>query len=423
MKNIRLILLLLLAVLMMCSCDAGETARQIADYVESEIDLVRGEWDDIVEFWGYEVTPTDRIVTPMAIYTASDTEAEPTLVTQRHIEIVESAYNSAARTVIFSSGNVDLSDKSGILAEADVRGYTRVARTRSRNIEAVAASLAEAGIEYSTVVKKNPAPAGEVFAVEFAGKSDSEAYYINSSTAVTLYVSAEKTATMSEPGPMTVYITYDDGPSAKSTVQLLDVLDTYGVKAAFFTLGNAVEKNPELARQIAERGHVLACHSVTHDYEKIYASSDALVAEVVEWEQIVADAGVTLGAKMFRFPGGSVSKYLTDSMAEDIKTRLASMGYAVYDWNIVSNDSLLYMREDGEGVHDYVKRNFIETLDYALREREKKDAPLIILLHEGVEETVDLMPWMIEYLMKNGYTFGSLEDLETSWTFADRKTE
>ena len=106
-----------------------------------------------------------------------------------------------------------------------------------------------------------------------------------------------------------------------------------------------------------------------------------------------------------------------------MKSRLGSMGYAVYDWNVVSNDSLLYMREDGESVHDYIKRNFIETFEYALREREKKDAPMIILLHEGVEETVDLMPWMIEYLMKNGYKFGSLTDLESSWTFADRKTE
>ena len=408
---------------MLCSCGAGDAARDVADYVKSEIDLVRDEWDDIVEFYEYEPTPTDKIVTPMANYTDTDTELEPTLVTQRHIEIVESAYNSAARTVIFSSGNVDLSDKSGVFAEDDVRGYTRVDRPRSMNVTVFTSALDEAGIEYTTVIRKNPAPAGDVFAVEFAGKSDSAAYYINSATKVTLYVSAEKAATMGEPGDMTVYITYDDGPSAKSTVQLLDVLDTYGVKAAFFTLGNAIEKNPDLARQIADRGHVLACHSMTHDYDKIYSSTDALAAEVIEWERIVGDAGITLTSKLFRFPGGTVSKYLTEGKTAEMKSRLAGMGYAVYDWNIVSNDSLLYMREDEEGVHDYIKRNFIETLDYALREREKKDAPLIILLHEGVTETVDLMPWMIEYLMKNGYSFGSLEDLETSWTFADRKTE
>ena len=423
MKNIRLILLLLLAAVLTCSCGVGDAARSAVDYVKSEIDLVRDEWDDIVEFYGYEPTPTDKVVTPMANYTDTDTEAEPTLVTQRHIEIVESAYNSASRTVIFSSGNVDLSDKSGLLDEADVRGYTRVDRPRNKSVTVFQSALAEAGIEYTTVVKKNPAPAGEVFALEFAGTSDSAAYYINKATAVTLYVSAEKVAETAEPGDMTVYITYDDGPSAKSTLQLLDVLDTYGVKATFFTLGSAIEKNPELARQIADRGHVLASHSVTHEYEEIYSSTDALAAEVLEWEKIVADAGITLSSKLFRFPGGTVSKYLTDAAAEDMKSRLGSMGYAVYDWNVVSNDSLLYMREDGESVHDYIKRNFIETFEYALREREKKDAPMIILLHEGVEETVDLMPWMIEYLMKNGYKFGSLTDLESSWTFADRKTE
>ena len=407
----------------MCSCGIGDAAQSAVDYVKSEIDLVCDEWDDIVEFYDYEPTPSDKIVTPMANYTDTDSEAEPTLVTQRHIEIVESAYNSASRTVIFSSGNVDLSDKSGLLDEGDVRGYTKVGRPKNKSVTVFTSALTEAGIEYTTVIKKNPAPAGEVFALEFAGTSDSAAYYINKETPVTLYVSADKVAQMSAPGDMTVYITYDDGPSAKSTAQLLDVLDTYGIKAAFFTLGNAIEKNPELARQIADRGHLLASHSVTHDYEKIYSSTDALAAEVIEWEKIVENAGITLTSKLFRFPGGTVSKYLTDKMAEDMKSRLGGMGYAVYDWNIVSNDSLLYMREDEEGVHDYIKRNFIETLEYALRERKKKDAPLIILLHEGVTETVDLMPWMIEFLMKNGYTFGSLEDLEASWTFADRKTE
>ena len=54
MKKIRLILLICLAAALLCSCGVKEAAQSAVDYVKSEIDLVCGEWDDIVEFYDYE---------------------------------------------------------------------------------------------------------------------------------------------------------------------------------------------------------------------------------------------------------------------------------------------------------------------------------------------------------------------------------
>ena len=42
--------------------------------------------------------------------------------------------------------------------------------------------------------------------------------------------------------------------------------------------------------------------------------------------------------------------------------------------------------------------------------------PVIILMHETVPETIDLMPWMIETLIADGYTFGTLDTIP-SWMF------
>ena len=41
-------------------------------------------------------------------------------------------------------------------------------------------------------------------------------------------------------------------------------------------------------------------------------------------------------------------------------------------------------------------------------------------MHETVDETVELLPWMLEYLISEGYTFGDLGNMSKSWTFADR---
>ena len=62
----------------------------------------------------------------------------------------------------------------------------------------------------------------------------------------------------------TVYLTFDDGPSA-NTEHLLDILDAYGVKATFFVT-NCNEDYTWCIGEIARRGHSVGIHSATHDY-------------------------------------------------------------------------------------------------------------------------------------------------------------
>ncbi len=406
--------------LALCSCDAGERAADFFKSAASEAKLIWNELDEIAEFV-FHRADRDKAATA-----ALEAEAEifgdtPIVSHSVHIEIVESPYNNAERTVIFSTGGVDCSDKTGTLTEAEARGYTRIERFEDASLDCVGDLLRAAGVEFEVRFERNPAPAGDVFALVFAGTSDSEAYYINARAPLTLYVSDEKLVMKSKGEKKTVYLTYDDGPSEISTVELLDVLDTYGVKATFFAIGDFVKKYPEAARQIADRGHTLSCHSLTHDYSKIYSSGYALSTEVIEWEKAVAEVGITLESKLFRFPGGSTSGYISDWLRSDMMTRLENMGYTVYDWNVVTNDALLYIKDEDESVYDYIRRNLVETFEQELNAKGDSNEPVIILMHESVRETVELMPWIIEYLMNNGYAFGELDELGTSWTFADRK--
>lgn len=51
---------------------------------------------------------------------------------------------------------------------------------------------------------------------------------------------------------------------AANTRRILDLLDECQVRGTFFTLGWVVERCPDLIRDIAQRGHEVACHGMSH---------------------------------------------------------------------------------------------------------------------------------------------------------------
>ena len=63
-------------------------------------------------------------------------------------------------------------------------------------------------------------------------------------------------------GRKVVYLTFDDGPIPEVTPWVLDTLDSYGVKATFFLVGDNVRRNPELFEEIKRRGHAYGNHSM-----------------------------------------------------------------------------------------------------------------------------------------------------------------
>lgn len=81
------------------------------------------------------------------------------------------------------------------------------------------------------------------------------------------------------------YLTFDDGPS-NLTPKVLDLLDQYDAKATFFVVCQNNEEYEEYLSEIVKRGHTLALHSYSHDYNKIYASKDAFLKDyqqVFDW--------------------------------------------------------------------------------------------------------------------------------------------
>ncbi|MGO4908108.1 glycosyltransferase [Pseudorhodobacter sp. W20_MBD10_FR17] len=61
-----------------------------------------------------------------------------------------------------------------------------------------------------------------------------------------------------------VALTFDDGPSADATLEILDALKAADAPATFFVVGSAVLKNPDVLRRIVADGHLVGTHTFTH---------------------------------------------------------------------------------------------------------------------------------------------------------------
>ena len=61
-----------------------------------------------------------------------------------------------------------------------------------------------------------------------------------------------------------VYLTFDDGPNDSTTSDILKILEREKVKGTFFCIGTNVVKNPEVFKEITEKGHRVGNHSMSH---------------------------------------------------------------------------------------------------------------------------------------------------------------
>jgi len=61
-----------------------------------------------------------------------------------------------------------------------------------------------------------------------------------------------------------LFITFDDGPSAAYTPELLALLSENGVHATFFMVAEFAREHPEIVAQVMKDGHLIGLHSLSH---------------------------------------------------------------------------------------------------------------------------------------------------------------
>jgi peptidoglycan-N-acetylglucosamine deacetylase len=108
-----------------------------------------------------------------------------------------------------------------------------------------------------------------------------------------------------------VALSFDDGPDPDATPAVLDALAQAGVRAVFFLVGEQVDEHPELARRVADEGHVVALHGFRH------VEHDELGAEVrADLERGAATVAAATGAepRLYRPPYGRFTEESSDAI-------------------------------------------------------------------------------------------------------------
>src|SRR5271169_3610282 len=76
-----------------------------------------------------------------------------------------------------------------------------------------------------------------------------------------------------------VILTFDDGPAAKTTPEILNALADQCVRATFFDIGRNSEALPEIARRETLEGHTVAHHTYSHPQPTLRYMSDTVARE------------------------------------------------------------------------------------------------------------------------------------------------
>jgi len=172
-----------------------------------------------------------------------------------------------------------------------------------------------------------------------------------------------------------VYLTFDDGPIPEVTPWVLDTLDSYGVKATFFCVGENVYKHPEVYRMVLERGHRVGNHTYNHIQGIRFWTSNYI-------RNITKAAGV-IDSQLFRPPHGHMR----------IPQVLALRNqYHIIMWDVVTRDYSPHMTPNGvfNVVKKYTRNGSVIVFHDSLKaEKNMKEA----------------MPRAIEWLQAEGYQF------------------
>lgn len=196
------------------------------------------------------------------------------------------------------------------------------------------------------------------------------------------------------------FLTFDDGPS-KNTKGILDILKENDIKATFFVLGCQVEVFPETTKRIYDEGHYIANHGYSHIYSSIYQSSEQVLVEYNQCNQLVANAiGVPeYNSHLFRFPGGAVGGKYAKLKSEAISV-LEQNNILHVDWNALTGDS-----EKINPSEEYLMNNLQKTT-------EGKNS-VVILMHDShaKEITMKTLPKVISFLKEQGYVFESFYNI------------
>ena len=182
--------------------------------------------------------------------------------------------------------------------------------------------------------------------------------------------------------------------------KILKTLEKYEIPATFFVIdyGSDPEKISIMKRALKD-GCTIGIHGYSHDYSKIYASTDDFINNITTLhEKLKAD--LNYDPFILRFPGGSsntVSKDYCKGIMTQLTKQVQKENYYYSDWNVDSTDA------SGNNVP-------VKKLIASVEENCDPETYNIILMHDSDAKgtTAKALPKIIEWAQEEGYVFKAM---------------
>ena len=128
-----------------------------------------------------------------------------------------------------------------------------------------------------------------------------------------------------------LYLTFDSGYENGSTEKILDTLKKHDAPAAFFLVGNYIEKNGDLVRRMVDEGHIVGNHTMHHfDMSKL-SGKEAFAKELQDLEMLFKETTGKDLPKYYRPPQGIYSQENLQ-MAKELGYKTVFWSLAYVDW-------------------------------------------------------------------------------------------
>ena len=196
-------------------------------------------------------------------------------------------------------------------------------------------------------------------------------------------------AYMGDPGEKVLYLTFDAGYENGHTEKILDVLKAHDAPAAFFLVGNYLEKNADLVRRMVEEGHTVGNHTMHHKDMSQLTEEAAFSKELTELETLFRDITGQPLSRFYRPPQGVYSEENL-KMAQDLgyKTVFWSLAYA--DWD-----------NDNQPTKEQAFQKLLG----------RTHNGAVVLLHSTSATNAEILDELLTRWEEMGYRFASIDQL------------
>ena len=189
-------------------------------------------------------------------------------------------------------------------------------------------------------------------------------------------------------GGKVLYLTFDAGYENGYMPQILDVLLEQQVPAAFFLVGDYLERNADLVRRMAREGHIVGNHTMNHPDMSQLAGED-FTRELVGMEELFLQTTGRELDKFYRPPQGVYS--------EGNLKQAQELGYKTVFWSLAHVDWNNGDQPDPDGA--------VEKLNSRVHDG------AVVLLHATSKTNAEILDRLISGWKDMGYRFAPLTEL------------